>query len=113
MTASSFNITCDRISVAGTLLLLHFTYDTAIDVGRLLVDCRKYSARCGIELILAAVVSDTVYYAPCRLLYVDIGIRAHLTRNYHEARGAESLARNLGIGVAPQELIEDGIRNLI
>ena len=99
--------------VAGTLLLLLVAHDTLVDVGRLLVDGRKDAARVAVELILALRVADALDDAARHALHVDIRLRAHLARNDHEARGAERLASHLRRRVVTQELIQDGVGNLI
>ena len=99
--------------VAGTLRILLLAHDTLVDVGRLLVDGREDAARRGIELIGALVVADPVDHAAGYPLHIDIGLRAHLARHNHQTGGAEGFAGDLRIGVVTQELIENGIGNLI
>ena len=131
ITASSFRITCEderrghvlarlvaRITehdalVARALVLLLLAADAPVDVGRLLVDGRQHAARIAVEAVVAARVADAADDPAGHALHIDVGIRAHLARHNHEARGAERLAGYLRLGIAAQELIENGVRNLI
>ena len=99
--------------IARALLVGIVTHNTLIDIGRLLVDCREYAARSGVELILAAIVTYAIDDAAHDTLYVDIRLRTHLARHHYKTRGAERLARHLRLGVVTQKFIEDSIRNLI
>lgn len=132
MTANSFRMTCERISVAGhhlarlvagvsehdalvagTLLLLLLADDALVDVRGLLVDGRKDAARVAVELVFALRIADALDHAPGHALHVDIGLRTHFARNDHESRGAERLAGDFRIGVVAQEFVENGVGNLV
>ena len=99
--------------VAGALLLLGFAHDALVDVRRLFVNGRQNAARVAVELIVAPGVADAVDHAARHALPVDIRLRAHFTRHDHESRGAEGFARDLRVGVAAQEFVEDCVGNLI
>ena len=99
--------------IAGTLLLLGFTHDTLVDVGRLLVDGRNNTARIAVETVITLGVADLVDDATCHTLHIDIGLRAHLAGDDHETRRAEGFAGDLRIGVVAKEFVENGVGNLI
>ena len=99
--------------IAGSLRIGIVALDTAVDVGRLLVNGRHDTARRGIELILAAVVAYAVYHPARNALNVDVCLRAHLARNNYETRCAERLARHLRARVMTKKFVENSIGNLI
>ena len=81
--------------IASALLIVSEALDTLIDIRRLLVDSREHTTRCGIELILALVIADTVDDATRHALNIDIGLRLNLARNYDQTRRTERLASYL------------------
>ncbi len=99
--------------VACALLLLVAALDTLVDVGRLFVDGRENTARIAVELVLALGIADALDDTARHALHVDVCFRAHLARNNHQPGGTKRLARNLGIGIATQEFVENGVGNLI
>ena len=99
--------------VAGPLLLLGFANDALVDVGRLLVDGRDDAARVAVEAVVAPGVADAVDDAARHVLHIDIGLRAHLAGNDHEARRAEGFAGDLRVGIVAEEFVENGVGNLI
>ena len=78
--------------VAGPLLLLRFTDDALVNVGRLFVDGRENAARIAVELVFAAGVADAVDDPARHALYVDIGIGTHFTGHNDQSCGTECFA---------------------
>ena len=77
------------------------------------MDGREHPAGVAVEAVVAAGVADAVDYAASHLLHVHIGLGAHFARHDHQTGGAEGLACHFREGVATQELVEDGVGNLV
>ena len=99
--------------IAGSLQLLALSHDALIDVGRLLVNGRQHAARAAVELVVAFRVADPIDHAPGHLLYVDIGLRAHLARHDDQSRRTERFAGYLRMIVMTKKLVENRIGNLV
>ena len=101
--------------VTGTLvgLVLLVSIHTLGDVAALLVHAVKDAARVGIKLILALGVADFLDHLACRTLQVDVNVGGHLAGDDHLTRRHQRLACHMGIGVKGQELVQNGVTDLV
>ena len=99
--------------IARALFLFGLAHDTLVDVRRLFVDRGEHAAGITVELIFAFGITDTVDYAACYVLDIDVGARTHFARDDDQTGGAERFAGYFGVGVVTKEFVENGIGNLI
>jgi len=99
--------------IARALFFFGLAYDTLVDVRRLFVDRGEHAAGITVELIFAFGITDTVDYAACYVLDIDVGARTHFARDDDQTGGAERFAGYFGVGVVTKEFVENGIGNLI
>ena len=67
----------------------------------------------GVEHIIGLGVADAADGAAHRILDIYVGLGLNLAHHHHHAGGAEALAGHLGFGVLAQELVQDGVGNLV
>ena len=99
--------------VSGTLEFRVLALDALVDVSALLVNRGQDAAGRCLEHIFGLVVA----YSPDGIaddgLDINVGFGLDLTHHHNGAGRAECLARNLRLGVAAQEFIQDGIADLV
>ena len=100
-------------SIARALFFFGLAHDTLVNVRRLFVDRGEYAAGITVELIFAFGITDTVDYAACYVLDIDVGARTHFARDDNQTGGTERFAGYFGVGVVTKEFVENGIGNLI
>ena len=99
--------------VSGSLLVGVFAVDAAVDVGRLLVECRKYAAGFGVEHEFGTVVANAVDYAACHCRQVDVGLGGDFAGDYHLTGGDEGFACHFRLRVESEKVVEDSVGNLV
>ena len=99
--------------VAGSLVVIVFTGDTAVDVLALLMDGCQDATAVAVELIVRLGIANTVDSLACDGLQVDVLRRAHLTHDDHLSCGIESLDGAVGVWVVSQELVEQSVADLV
>ena len=99
--------------VAGALVIGLGALHAAVDVGALLVQGGHHAAGVPVEHVLGLVVADAVDGVADGGLDIDIGFGLDLAHHHDHARGAEALARDLGFGVLAEELVQDGVADLV
>ena len=83
------------------------------DVGALAVDVGDDGTGVGIESELCAGVADVSYDLADDLLEIDVAVGGDLSHDVDEAGGCAGLAGHAGVGVVGQDLVEDGVRDLV
>ena len=106
-------ITEHHALVAGALVFFVFTVDTTIDVATLLMNGREDSTGVAVELIFRFGITNLVDGAASHRLQVDIGIAGDFAHDNHLTRGDKRLDGTACMLVVSQELIEDGVTNLV
>ncbi len=66
-----------------------------------------------VEHILGLVIADAVDGAADGGLDVHVGFGLDFAHHHDHPRGAEALAGNLGLGVLAEELVQDGVADLV
>ena len=100
--------------VAGALVFLGGAVYALGDVGALLVHCGEDGAGIGVEAVLAFRVADAADGAADDALDVDPGVAGGDFAAYDgQARADEGFTGDVGRRVLPQEIIEDGVGNLV
>ena len=101
--------------VAGSLFLClrFFSRDSHIDVCTLLTDTDEDSTRLVIEAELAIVVADLLNRLPCDLCHRDVRLRLDLSCDDHEPGRCQTLARDVGVGIVLQCVVEHSVTDLV
>ena len=90
-----------------------FAIHASIDVSALFVDGTEDATTFGFEFIGSFGVADSCDGVSHDLLQVDVGIGAYFARHHHLSRGHEGFTRHLGLRVKGEEIVEDGVRDLV
>ena len=106
-------ITEHHALVTSALVFLVFAVNTAIDVATLLMNGREDSTGVAVELIFRFGITNLVDGAASHRLQVDIGIAGDFAHDNHLTRGDKRLDGTACMLVVSQELIEDGVTNLV
>ena len=106
-------ITEHHALVAGALLFLRCPFHAAVDVGRLFVEGTQHTAAGSVKHVIGLGVADAADGVTDRGLDVHVGFRLHFAHHHHHAGGTETLAGHLRFRILHQELIQDGVRNLV
>ena len=99
--------------VTGPLFLGSRPLDPLVDVGALLVDGAQDATARGIEHVLTLGVADAPDAFPGNLLDIEVGLALDLTGEHDLSRGHQRLTRHLGLGVKREEVVNQGIGNLV
>ena len=99
--------------IAGSLVFKHRTFNPLVDVGALFMNGREHTAGIGLEHIFALGVADTGDDLTCNALQIHVGIRFDLAGQDDLSGGHHRLAGDFGIGIKGQQLIQDGVADLI
>ena len=99
--------------VAGALLFLFLAADALVDVAALLMDSREDATGVVVELIFGFAISDALDGFARHGLQVDVGVGVHLAHDHYLSGGDERLHGAVSLRVIGQELVEDGIGNLV
>ena len=83
------------------------------DVGALAVDVGDDGTGIGVESELCAGVADVSHDLADDLLEIDVAVGGNLAHDVDEAGGCAGLAGHAGIGVVSQNLVEDGVGDLV
>ena len=114
-------ITEHHALVAGTLVffrclvgsLMVDAVDTTIDVVALLMDGTEDAAGVAVKLVFGLGVADILDGIAGDGLQVDVHIAVHLTHDDHLSGGYKTLTSHPGTLVVGEELVEDGIADLV
>ena len=99
--------------ISGTLIHGLGTFYSPVDVGRLLVYGREYSAGVAVEFIFAACVPDAVDDAAGDFVQVDVSTRFYFTGEDDLPGGYQCFASDFRLGVVSEKFVEQGVGNLI
>ena len=99
--------------VASALLVLVAIIDTAVDVLALLMDSSEDTAGVAVELVFGLGIAYLLNRVTCNGLQVDIHITAYLAHQHHLSCSDKRLTSHTGAVVVSQELVENGVANLI
>jgi hypothetical protein len=77
------------------------------------MDGGKDSTGITIEHIVGLIVSDFVDGLSCDGLNIHIGTRLDLTGYHNKSGRTKGFTSHLGVLIITEELIEDGVRNLV
>ena len=99
--------------VSRPLLFRSSAFHPLIDVGTLLVNGTEDAATRGVKHVLAFGVPDPLDGVPGNLLHIQVRVALHLTGQNHLPRRDQRLARDLGLGIKGQEMVNQRIRNLV
>ena len=83
------------------------------DVGALAVDVGDDGAGVGVESELCAGIADVSHDLADGLLEIDVAVGGDLAHDVDEAGGCAGLAGHTGVGVVGQDLVEDGVGDLV
>ena len=114
-------ITEHHALVAGTLVffrclvgsLMVDAVDTTVDVVALLMDGTEDAAGVAVKLVFGLGVADILDGIAGDGLQVDVHIAVHLTHDDHLSGGYKTLTSHPGTLVVGEELVEDGIADLV
>ena len=99
--------------IAGALFFLFLAADALVDVAALLMDGREDTAGVVVELILGFAVANALDGFARHGLQVDVGVGVHLTHDDYLSCGDKRLHSAVSLRIVSQELVEDGIGNLV
>ena len=99
--------------VAGTLLFPMAALYAAVDVCALLVQGAQDAAAGSVEHIIGLGIADFPDGVAHRALDVHVGLGLHFAHHHHHAGGTEALAGHLCLRILHQELVQDGVGNLV
>ena len=99
--------------VAGALVVGLGALHAAVDVGALLVQGGHHAAGIAVEHVLGLVVANVIDGFPDSGLDVHVGLGLDFAHHHDHARGAEALAGDLGFGILREELVQDGVTDLV
>ena len=83
------------------------------DVRTLAVDVGDDGTGVGVEAELCTGIADVRHDLADDLLKIDVAVGGDLAHNVDEAGGCTGLAGHAGVGVVGQDLIEDGVGDLV
>ena len=83
------------------------------DIRALLVDVGDHGAGVGVKAVFGAGVADAGHHLPHQLLKVHIAAGGDLAHDVDQAGGHAGLAGHPGVGVLGQDLVQDGVRDLV
>ena len=83
------------------------------NVRRLLVDCADNRASVAVKAQLAAVVADVLYNFSGNAGEVAIAFGGNFAHNQHQTRGCANFASHSGIFVFGNDVVQNGVGNLI
>ncbi len=106
-------ITEHHALVACTLFLFRFTRYATIDVGTLFMHGVQYTAAFGIETIFRLGIAYSANGFASHQRNVDVGIRTHLAGNDDLTRCHHRFACNVRLVVISQQLVKNGIADLV
>ena len=99
--------------VARTLFLGICALHATVDVAALLVQRTEHATGRAVKHQLAAVIANLVDDIASRLHQVDVCLTFHLAGDNHLAGSDKRLAGNLRLRVVGEELVQDGVTNLV
>ena len=91
----------------------HLIVGAQCDVGALAVDIGDDGTGVGVKAELCAGVADICHHLADDLLEIDIAVGGDLAHDVDKAGGCAGLAGHTGIGVVGQDLVQNGIRDLV
>ena len=106
-------ITKHHTLVSRALIFGTFTLNTLIDIVRLLVDSRQYSARITIEFILGLGIPDTINYFTSNRLHVNIGFTFYFSTKHYLTCGNKSFTRYLRRRIISHIFVENSVTDLV
>ena len=83
------------------------------DIGALAVDVGDHGAGVSIKAVLCTGVTDIRDDLADDLLEIDIAVGGDLAHNVDQTGGSAGLAGHAGIGIVGQDLVQDGIGDLV
>ena len=83
------------------------------DVGALPVDVGDDGAGVGVKAVLGAGVADVGHHLADQFLKIDVAAGGDLAHDVDQTGGHAGLAGHAGVGVLGQDLIQDGVRDLV
>ena len=99
--------------VGAALLVLEGLVDAHGDVGGLLVDGGHDGAGAVVEAVGGIGVADALHGAADDSGNVGVVLGGDLTHHRHDAGGGEGLAGHVGRGVGGQDVVQDGVGDLV
>ena len=99
--------------VSSTLLFRSSPFHPLVDVGTLLVNGTEDAATRGVKHVLALGVPDPLDGVAGNLLHIQVSLALHLTGQNHLPRRDQRFARDLGLRIKGQEMVNQRIRNLV
>ena len=91
----------------------HLIVGAPCDVGALAVDVGDDGTGIGVKAELCAGVADICHHLADDLLEIDIAVGGDLAHDVDKAGGCAGLAGHAGIGVVGQDLVQNGIGDLV
>ena len=83
------------------------------DIGALAVDVGDDGAGVSVKAVLCAGVADIGDDLADDLLEIDVAAGGDLAHDVHQTRGSTGLASHAGVGVVGQDLVQNGIGDLV